>query len=135
MAFRAPCIVNIEAELPTGGRDIVDVQVSAIVPFIVMKSMALAGRLKQKDAWDIYYCLLYYPGGIDAIVKEFKQFGKHGLVVEGLQKLKRHFSSVEYVGPKHVTDFDEITDQEERDRIRRDAFERVQYLLNKLEIT
>ncbi len=71
MAFRAPCIVNIEAELPTGGRDIVDVQVSAIVPFIVMKSMALAGRLKQKDAWDIYYCLLYYPGGIDAIVKEF----------------------------------------------------------------
>ena len=55
-----------------------------------MKGMALDDRLKEKDAWDIYYCLLAYPGGIDALVEEFQPHLSHGLVREGLTKIAKH---------------------------------------------
>ena len=49
------------------------------------RGMAMETRLKEKDAWDIYYCLLNYPGGIDAPAEEFKPHLYHGLVQEGLK--------------------------------------------------
>lgn len=30
-----------------------------------MKGYAIAQRQKPKDAYDIYYCVLNYPGGVD----------------------------------------------------------------------
>ncbi len=75
-----------------------------------MKGMALDDRLKEKDAWDIYYCLLAYPGGIDALVEEFRPHLAHGLVREGLAKIAKHFSSLKALGPKFVADFEETAD-------------------------
>lgn len=34
-----------------------------------MKGYALNGRYKQKDAYDIYYCIRNYPDGIDALAE------------------------------------------------------------------
>jgi hypothetical protein len=62
-------------------------------------------------------------------VAAFRPHIRHGLVRDGLSRLAKHFASVTGVGPAHVADFEEVTDMEERNRIRRDAFERVQYLL------
>jgi hypothetical protein len=56
-----------------------------------MKGMALDDRLKEKDAWDIYYCLLAYPGGIGALVEEFRPHLSHGLVQEGLKDCQALF--------------------------------------------
>lgn len=99
-----------------------------------MKAMALEDRLKEKDAWDIYYCLRHYPGGIDALVEEFKPHLTQSLVREGLEKMARHFVSVEHSGPMHVANFEELTDKEARDLQIRDAFERVHYFLDRLGI-
>lgn len=134
LAFEHPVEIKIEGELPEGGKDSVTVRVASIVPFIVMKGMALADRMKEKDAWDIYYCLKNYPGGLDAFVEAFKSFMLHGLVKEGLDKIAEKFASEKHVGPKFVADFEEISDTEERALLQRDAFERVDYLLKKLEI-
>ncbi|MEW6360237.1 MAG: hypothetical protein AB1696_28145 [Planctomycetota bacterium] len=97
-----------------------------------MKAMALADRLKEKDAYDIYYTLTNYPGGIEKVVEKFRPHIRHGLVREGLAKLAEHFGSVDAVGPAHVANFAEISDEEERDRVRRDAFEKIHYLLTQL---
>ena len=94
-----------------------------------MKGMALDDRLKEKDAWDIYYCLLNYPEGLDRIAKEFRPYLENGLVQEGLQKIARHFESEKHVGPRFVADFEEITDTEQRQIKERDAYERVNRLL------
>lgn len=48
------------------------IRVSSVVAFLVMKGMALHDRLKEKDAWDIYFTLLNYEGGIDALIDEIK---------------------------------------------------------------
>lgn len=126
--------VEIEGNLPAGGKDKVRCRISALVPFIIMKGMALADRLKEKDAYDIYYCLTHHPGGLDDAAEEFRPFVKNKLVVEGLQKIAGKFGSPEHTGPAHIADFQEITDAEERYIIRRDAYERVHYLLQKLGI-
>jgi hypothetical protein len=54
-----------------------------------MKGMALHDRLKEKDAWDIYFTATNYPGGIDVLAKEIRLHLAHGLVQEGLQKIAR----------------------------------------------
>ena len=71
LAFEMVREISVEGEIPGGGLDRVTVRIASIVPFLVMKGMALDDRLKEKDAWDIYYCLLAYPGGIDALVRNF----------------------------------------------------------------
>jgi len=132
LVFDMALEVNVEAELPGGGKDSVTIRVSSVVPFIVMKGIALDERIKEKDAWDIYYCLKNYPGGLDGLIDEFKLYIGRSVVKEGLMKIANHFSSVEHIGPKFVADFYEIADPEERERIQRDAFERVNYFLRGL---
>jgi len=109
--------------------------------FLVMKGMALKGRLKEKDTWDIYYCVRFYQGGIDKLIEEFRPMGidklieefrpmlEHGLVIEALGNIAEKFASPTAVGPTHVADFYEIADASERELIRRDAYERITNLL------
>ncbi len=134
LAFEMYREVNIKGELPGGGKDSVTIRVASLVPFLVMKGMALDERLKEKDAWDIYYCMLNYPGGIDALAEEFRPHIPHGLVQEGLKKIAKHFAAENNLGPKFVVDFEELDDPEEKERIKRDAYERVNAFLKKLGI-
>ena len=134
LAFEMPEKIEITGDLPGGGRDTETVQVSAIAPFLVMKGMALSQRLKEKDAWDIYFCLQNYPGGIGALADEFHPILDHPLVQEGLCFIAEKFSAPESVGPSHVAVFEGVTDPEERALLRRDVFERVNSLLRILGI-
>lgn len=131
IAFNEPVHVKITGELPDGTKDVVTIPIADIVPFIVMKAMAMRGRLKQKDPYDIYYCLRYFPGGIEKIVEHVKFLRGNTLVKEALEILKEKFDSTEHVGPSHIADFLELSDQEEIDRIKRDSYERVLYLVEK----
>jgi hypothetical protein len=134
IAFELNEELTIEGILPNGALDSVRVRVAAIVPFIVMKSMAIAGRLKEKDPYDIYYCMKHYPGGLDALIIKFRPYISNRLVIEGLQNLSEKFTSVNHYGPKAIADFNSITDKDERDSIQRDAFEHVDYFLKGLKI-
>ena len=126
--------VKLEGTLPGGGRDSATVRVAGIVPFLVMKGMALADRMKVKDAWDVHFCLMYFPGGLEALADAFRPYLDHSLVREGLEKIKEKFASPEHSGPKWVADFDGLTDPEARAIRQRDAFERVHRLLGLLGI-
>ena len=93
-----------------------------------MKCMALENRLKEKDAWDIYYCIRYYPGGIETLIKDFELLANHSQMREAMEILTHKFSSPDAMGPKYVADFEEIMDPEERMIRQRDAYERVNHL-------
>jgi len=134
LAFDLNKILTIDGSLPGGAHDSSTVRVASVVPFIVMKGMALNDRLKEKDAYDVYYCLKNYPGGLDTLIEEFKPHVGNGLVQEGLNKIAGKFASINHFGPKAIADFDAITDNEERERVQRDAFERVDYFLKGLKI-
>lgn len=134
LVFREPVLIKVKGELPGGGMDTAITQVSSIPVFIIMKCMALEDRLKEKDAWDIYYCIRNYPGGIENLVKDFEPIVNHGLTEEAIVILADKFSSPEAIGPKFVADFEDIIDADERAVIQRDAYERIMQLRIKLPI-
>jgi hypothetical protein len=70
--------------------------------------MALHDRLKEKDAWDICFCLTNYPGGMDALAHEIAPHVGYSLVREGLLKIAEEFPSPGRVGPESVADFEEV---------------------------
>lgn len=134
LAFNNPIELTIEGYLPGGAKDSVSIKVASMVSFLIMKAIVLDERLKEKDAYDIYYCLKQYSDKLDDLVEEFKPHVENKLIQEGLVKLAKNFKTVEHIGPKFVSAFEEITDEEDRLIVERDAFERVNYLLQKLGI-
>jgi len=132
LAFEMFTEVRVEGTLPDGGRDSASVLVASIVPFLVMKGMALHERLKEKDAWDIYFALTNYPGGVDALVAEARPHIGDSLVREGFAKIGEKFASPEHVGPSFVADFEDVYDLDQRLLLRRDAYERADYFLREL---
>lgn len=132
LAFDEPTDVLVEGALPDGAIDSATVRVASIVPFLVMKGMALADRLKEKDSYDIYYCVRHYPGGVEALGARFKPLLTHGLVQEGMRSIAEKFASPDHTGPRHVAAFLEVEDDEDRDILIRDAYERVNALLEYL---
>ena len=135
LAFQIePTTVSVKGKLPDGATDEVQVQVASVVPFLIMKGMALEDRRKAKDAYDIYFVLHNYPGGVEAVVKAFKPHLKLALVKEGLKKIGGKFATLDHVGPKDVSEFDETLDAEEHTIRQRDAFEKVNFLLQQLGI-
>ncbi len=134
LAFDNPVPVTVEGELPDGGRDRVTVRVAGIVPWLVMKGMALEERAKEKDAYDVYYCVRHYPGSTKALADEFRPHLGNRLVAEGLGKIRGKFLSPEHVGPRWVADFFDITDSEDRAIFQRRAFEVVTEWLHTLKV-
>jgi hypothetical protein len=132
LAFQDAPKVRVRARLPSGASDEVSVRVAGAVPFLVMKGEALYGRVKPKDAYDIYFVISEYAGGITALADVFRPALSNKLVVEGLGKIRAKFNSVDALGPAGVADFFEVDDPEERERVRRDAYERVRALLDAL---
>ena len=88
-----------------------------------MKAIVLNDRLKQKDAYDIYYCLKQYSDRLDDLAAEFRPHINNGLIREGLEKLGKNIASEAHVGFRFVADFDEIIDEEDRKQIEMDTFD------------
>ncbi len=134
LVFESAVRVNLAGTLPNGAKNEVTIRVASIGPFLVMKGMALWERMKEKDAYDIYYCCRNHPGGLDALMKDIRPLISSKLAKEGLEKIKTKFASVDGIGPTAVVDFLEIIDPEEKDRIKREAYELVDTLMNGLGI-
>ena len=92
LAFNSAVTVSIEGFLPEGGKDKVSFKVAGIVPFLVMKGIAMHGRMKEKDAYDIFYCIDHFPGGVEKLIEAFKPFTGNTLVLEGLGKIRSKFA-------------------------------------------
>lgn len=134
LVFANPQTVTLEGELPTGGRLRVTCRVAAIVPWLVMKGMALADRLKEKDAYDIYYAVHMYPGGPARLAEEFRPHLGHALVREGLGKVRAKFRTSEDAGPHWVADFLDEADPEARAISQRRVYEEIATWLDPLGI-
>ena len=119
---------QVEGRLPGGALDTVTVRVAGVAPYLVMKCAALESRIKEKDAYDIWFVLANYPGGSAAIVSEFIPFADHGLVQEAMLVLDSKFNSPTHFGPVSVAMFLELSGDDAL-IAQRDAYERVQSVL------
>ena len=134
LALRYNARISVEGRMPDGTRNTVNLNLSDALPFIVMKGMVLYDRMKEKDAWDIYFCIKSFKEGIPALAEAFRPLLDNRLVMEGLSKIRSKFTEVGSYGPASVAAFDEVADRDARDQIRRDAYEQVKALLDLLGI-
>jgi hypothetical protein len=109
-------------------------RVAAIVPWLIMKGMALAARLEEKDAYDIYYCARFFPGGPTGLAEACRPHLGNTLVREGLEKIRMEFLSPDDAGPKWVAGFMDVQDVEEQAITRRRAYEMISAWLDQLAI-
>lgn len=123
-----PQEIKVEAKRPDGAIDVATINVIAVVPYLIMKTAAL-GRGKAKDAYDIYFIVKHYVGGISNLAKEFANVQERNLVKEMKEKLSDKFASEMHSGPKDVSDFMDLYDEEEIEMTKRDAFEQIQALI------
>lgn len=66
------------------------------------------------------------------MTKEFLPYSGRELIQEMCQKLKEKFASPEHAGPTDVASFIEIAEEDEIQRIKQDAYQKVKYLIEQI---
>ena len=83
LALRFYQMVAIAGPMPAGGTNRVEIAVCSIPALLAMKGHALNGRYKQKDAYDIYYCVRNYPEGTEALAEVCRPLLDHASGAKG----------------------------------------------------
>jgi Nucleotidyl transferase AbiEii toxin, Type IV TA system len=128
-------MVAIEGTMPSGGTNRVEVAVCSIPALLAMKGHALNGRYKQKDAYDIYYCIRNYPGGTEVLAEECKAILTRTSGEAGYRFIDAKFTAVDDFGPTCVRQFvqaSQILGSRTPDQWQRDAFGQVDAWLRSL---
>lgn len=135
LAIRFCQMVAISGPMPAGGTNCVEVAVCSIPALLAMKGYALEGRYKQKDAYDIYYSIRNYPGGIGALAEACRPILDHPSGTEGYRYIAQKFDTVGGHGPTCVRNFvadTRILGDRTLDQWQQDAFGQVDQLLRLL---
>ena len=98
-------MVAIEGPMPEGATNRVEVAVCSIPALLAMKGHALNGRYKQKDAYDIYFCIRNYPGGPEVLAEECRVILAQASGEVGYRFIDAKFTTVEDFGPTCVKQF------------------------------
>jgi hypothetical protein len=114
---------EIEECLPNGDKSFAVIQVANLLPFLTLKTFALHDRAltKLKDAYDIVFILLNWPGGPAgaALAAAESPIYEEPVVIEALDLLARHFSASDMDGPGNYSRFLlDDDDEEEEARLR-----------------
>jgi len=132
--------VRLNGETLDGGgiREGVPVKVANILPFLVLKSFALAERDKDKDAYDIVWTLNVYPDGPEGVVNAAKESPvvNHADVQPAMDALAATFRTPDHAGPAKYARF-EVGDpgnSEDTNRLRRFAHGTVKEFLRLWEL-
>lgn len=97
--------VAVEANMPTGGRNRVEIAVCSIPALLAMKGHAINNRFKQKDAYDIYYCVRNYPDGPEALADQCRPLLEEPTAARGYGYIAEKFETIEHFGPISVREF------------------------------
>jgi hypothetical protein len=128
-AFARPARLKIEGISLAGYRNRVEIAVASVEDFLVMKSFALAGRDKPKDAYDICYCLEHAPGGPDAVGSAWRVRRTEAVVLAAMEHVRDKFATVDSFGPQQVASFYGDAESQAEDLHARKAFELVNRFL------
>lgn len=135
LALRFYQMVAIAGSMPDGGTNRVEVAVCSIPALLAMKGHAIEGRYKQKDAYDIYYCIRNYAGGPEALADDCRPLLAHESGVAGYTYISNKFDTADGFGPTCVRKFVEDTKvlgERSPDQWQQDAFGQVDAWLRAL---
>ena len=129
IVFSHTDIIHLSGPISSGADIELDIKVADVTACFVMKGIALGERTSEKDAYDLYMLARYYKEGPTSVLSELRKLKNHGLMDEALRNIEEHFKDIKSLGPLSVVTFMGITDEGEYDRITRDAFELLQFII------
>ena len=132
VAFRAPVAVTVSGQMIQGASNTVAIQVASMADALVMKALALRGRDKPKDAYDLCYCLQYAPDGMDGLAADWRRRKEDEHVRAARDILREKFAAPDAYGPMQVVEFRSAADADQRAIDARTAYEVVQRFLELL---
>ena len=82
-------------------------RICEVGPFLALKLRAFCDRQQPKDAFDIFYTILHYDGGIEAAIAAFAEEVRLGnpACTDALRTLREHFASETSPGPVKASHF------------------------------
>ena len=128
LAMRFNQMVAVRGAMPNGGTNQIEIAVCSIPALLAMKGYAVHNRLKQKDAYDIYYCVRNYPDGIDALAKDCRPLLNLPSGATGYDFINEKFDVADGFGPTCVKNFvqeSKILGDRTPDQWQQDAFGQV----------
>jgi hypothetical protein len=135
VAMRSYLNHKLEGTMPDGRPNSLEVRVASVPALLVMKGHALAGRDKQKDAYDIYFSVREFEGGPDMLAQECALLLDDAIARRGFQNIAEKFSARDSYGPVTVRRFlsesTALGDMTE-DQAQVDAYEQVRAWLTRL---
>ena len=138
LALHSPQMIALEGTMPDGRRNRVWVAVASIPALLAMKGHAIHGRLKNKDAYDIYYAVRNFPEGIDGLVAATRPLLETPSARTGYSLILEKFRDVDDYGPVTVRRFVEGSDalgDRTADQWQQDAFGQVDAWLRGIGLT
>jgi hypothetical protein len=137
LALSYPQFIEIDGRMPDGCMNRVELAVASMPAFLAMKGFALQLRRKQKDAYDIYYCVRNYPGGAEQLAAACVPLLSIPAVAEAYRYIAGKFERIDGYGPMSVCLFAEalsILDERTVGEWQRDAFGQVNAWLDALRV-
>jgi hypothetical protein len=128
-------MVAVRGTMPKGGTNQVEIAVCSIPALLAMKGHALNGRYKQKDAYDIYYCIRNYPSGVESLAEDCRPVLGHASGAQGYDFIDKKFDTPDGHGPTCVKNFVEesrILGDRTAEQWQQDAFGQVDAWLRAL---
>ena len=135
LALRFYQLVAIDGDMPDGGGNRVHIAVASIPALLAMKGYAITNRIKQKDAYDIYYSVRNFPGGVDALVAATRPLLDFETARTGYLHISEKFRHLDDFGPTSVRQFvdrPDVLGERTADQWQQDAFGQVDAWLSAL---
>ncbi|QDU29541.1 hypothetical protein ETAA8_46550 [Anatilimnocola aggregata] len=134
LAFAFQQSVQVEGILPDGGHNEVVAKLPTIAAYLCIKAITLSERKKEKDAYDICFCIDNYTGGYKALAEEFRGKLDHKLIQEGVAILRSKFARLDSIGPVWAAQVESTADSGAVfEAGQRRAFELVNALLREID--
>ena len=123
LAFDQPVMVELTAKLPdAGGEATVQWPLANLAASLVMKSLALGGRYKEKDAYDLFYLVRHYQQGPTSAAEALRPLLHLPVVQQARKNLQEAFGSLRATGPAWVANFNDLTKPRARDILIADVY-------------
>lgn len=126
---------KLDGTMPDGRRNSVELRVASIPALLVMKGYALAGRDKQKDAYDIYFSVREFDGGPEVLAEACRSLLEDPVAIAGFKHIAEKFADEAAFGPvtvrRFLSDSAALGDMTP-DQVQVDAFRQVKAWLERL---
>jgi hypothetical protein len=105
IALEHNTVLRVDGQMPDGRKNAVEIHVATIPALLVMKGYALAQRDKLKDAYDVWYCVKYFPGGLEELADACRALLDDHVARTGFINIAGKFRSDDDYGPVSVRRF------------------------------